>query len=348
MNLLDIMALALRNLRQAKLRTGLTVIGVVIGVAAIITMVSFGIGLQQNIIANAFAKLDLFTVITVFGPSADELLALSGGNGSADVARRDAPEPEPSLSPSPIASPEVAASPAATPDTRRRILDDTAIAELSRIKGVRYAFPAIIFQSYVRYHDRTERHRIGGALAAIEYNPRFKKFLAGNAFSSDSATEVIVTENFLNQFGRRRGRRGGSGGRNNGPFTPAIPKSEEQRRAEAQEALGREVTLLTLPSVATRAGQASEPASVFGIPLSLLEGIGDSGPDDALQKSSFRIVGVLETETGINLDQFMRSEIYVPIEQARRFREANRDPVEKMGAALVGDSGYQRAEVRVT
>ncbi|MEP7274381.1 MAG: ABC transporter permease, partial [Acidobacteriota bacterium] len=251
MSLLDIIALALRNLRQAKLRTGLTVIGVVIGVAAIITMVSFGIGLQQNIIANAFAKLDLFTVITVFGPSADELLALSGGqgNGSADVSRRDAPEPEPSLSPSPLASPEAEASPSATPDTRRRILDDTAIAELSRIKGVRYALPAIIFQSYVRYHDRTERHRIGGALAAIEYNPRFKKFLAGNAFSSDSATEVIVTENFLNQFGRRRARRGGSGGGNNGPFTPAIPKSEEQRRAEANQALGGEVILLTLPPV---------------------------------------------------------------------------------------------------
>src|SRR5437667_460952 len=79
MNFIDIIALAWRNLRQAKLRTALTVVGVVIGVAAIITMVSFGIGLQQNIITNAFAKLDLFTAIAVFGPSADELLAMSGG-----------------------------------------------------------------------------------------------------------------------------------------------------------------------------------------------------------------------------------------------------------------------------
>ncbi len=350
MNLIDIMALALRNLRQAKLRTALTVLGVVIGVAAIITMVSFGIGLQQNIIANAFAKLDLFTVITVFGPSADELLALSGGQGSGseEVARRDAPAPEPSLSQSPAASPETGASPEATPDTRRRILDDTAIAELSGMTGVRYALPAVIFQSYVRYDDKTERHRIGGALSAIDYNPRFKKFLAGNAFSSDSATEVIVTENFLNRFGvrrDRRGRRGGPGG-GSGPFTPAIPKTEEQRRSEANQVLGRDVILLTLP--ATPSGQSIEPASVFGIPLSLLEGVDDGGPDGSFQKHSFRIVGVLETETGINLDQFMRSEIYVPIEQARRFREANRDPVERMGAALVGDSGYQRAEVRVT
>jgi ABC-type lipoprotein release transport system permease subunit len=92
-----------------------------------------------------------------------------------------------------------------------------------------------------------------------------------------------------------------------------------------------------------------EPASVFGIPLSL-PGLddGESGPQANLERHPFRIVGVLETETGLNFDQFMRSEIYVPIDQARRFREANRDPVEKMGAALIGDAGYQRAEVRVT
>lgn len=344
MNLIDIMVLALRNLRQAKLRTALTVIGVVIGVAAIITMVSFGIGLQKNIIANAFAKLDLFTVITVFGPSADELLALTGGQGGGErVTRRTAPksvppaspEPEPTASPDPSAKP----SPEASPDLRRRILDDSAIAEFEKLAGVRYALPIIVFQSYVRFNQRTERHRIGGALASIDYNPRFKKFLAGQPFSSDSATEVIVTENFLNRFGSR-GRRGNrQGGR--GPFTPASLKTDEERSLEAQQTLGREVVLLTLPQ--SNAGGAN----VFGIPLGAFQEE-EISPDGTFERHSFRIVGVLETEAGITLDQFMRSEIYIPIEQARKFREANRDPIEKMGAALVGDAGYQRAEVRVT
>ena len=339
MNLLDIIALALRNLRQAKLRTALTVIGVIVGVAAIITMVSFGIGLQKNIIANAFAKLDLFTVITVFGPSADELLALNGGRGdpSGSASRRDAPAADPGAA--------SAASP--TPDLRRRLLDDMAIAEIRGIKGIRYALPVIVFQSYVRYNDRTERHRIGGALSSIEYNPRFKKFLAGRSFSSDNATEVIVTENFLNQFGERwnperRARRGGGGG---GPFTPAPLKSAEERVAEANQALSKEVLLLTLPS------SGSGPASIFGIPLTLLQTDDERGPADEearLERHAFRIVGVLETESGLNLDQFLRSEIYIPIEQARSLREANRDPLERMGEALVGDAGYQRAEVRVT
>nr|MDQ3013869.1 ABC transporter permease [Acidobacteriota bacterium] len=84
MNFSDIIALALRNLQQAKLRTALTVIGVVVGVAAIITMVSFGIGLQRNIIGQAFARLDAFTSITVVGADADVLLGLSEGRTVLD------------------------------------------------------------------------------------------------------------------------------------------------------------------------------------------------------------------------------------------------------------------------
>jgi ABC-type lipoprotein release transport system permease subunit len=61
MNFTDIIALAWRNLRQAKLRTALTVTGVIIGVAALITMVSFGLGLQQNILAWTCSLRSLFS-----------------------------------------------------------------------------------------------------------------------------------------------------------------------------------------------------------------------------------------------------------------------------------------------
>ena len=77
MSLLDLLTLALRNLRQAKLRTALTVMGVVVGVAAIITMVSFGLGLQNNIITNALARLEIFTTITVSGVNVDALLEMN-------------------------------------------------------------------------------------------------------------------------------------------------------------------------------------------------------------------------------------------------------------------------------
>ena len=43
----DTIGLALRNLRQAKLRTGLTTLGVSIGIASLAGMVSLGVGLQE-------------------------------------------------------------------------------------------------------------------------------------------------------------------------------------------------------------------------------------------------------------------------------------------------------------
>ena len=332
MNLTDIIALAWRNLRQAKLRTALTVLGVVIGVAAIITMVSFGIGLQQNILANAFAKLDLFTVITVFGPSADELLAISGGRSPGG--------------PSPAASPGPEASPSPGPDLRRRTLDDRAVAEFGQIPGVRYALPVLAFQSYVRYQGRTERHRIGGALASVDYNPRFKKILAGRPFSGDDAPEAIVTERFLTQFGRRWGRDRAGRPNQRGPFSPGPTKSEEERAVDARQTVGREIVLLTLRG-------AEAPTSVFGIPLLTPPGeeagAGDEvEADPRFEPHSFRIVAVVASEGGLNLNQLGDAELFVPVEQARRFRAANRDPIERMGEALAGDSGYQRAEVRVT
>jgi len=325
MSFTDIVALAWRNLRQAKLRTALTTLGVVIGVAAIITMVSFGIGLQENIVVKAFSKLDLFTLITVFGPSADEMIANAGAENSSG------PRPE---------SAETNQN-----ATRRRVLDDQAIAEIKAFSGVRYALPVLVFQSYVQFQNRVERHRITGALPSPDYNPRFKKFLAGHTFGGNDTAEVVVTERFLTRFGERGRRRGQRGG----PFESAPTATDQERVAMAEHAIGAEVVLITLRD------SSPEATSVFGIPLlSTIAGNDAAGGeaenvtnDPRFVRHSFRIVGVLPSEGGIDINRLTDTDMYVPVDQARRFREANRDPLEQMGEALAGETGYQRAEVRV-
>src|SRR6476619_2132445 len=72
MSFADLLKLSLRNLRQAKLRAILTMMGVIVGVAVIVTMVSFGLGLQRNMLAR-FKALDLFNEIQVFGRSLSNL-----------------------------------------------------------------------------------------------------------------------------------------------------------------------------------------------------------------------------------------------------------------------------------
>ncbi|HZS04405.1 MAG TPA: FtsX-like permease family protein [Blastocatellia bacterium] len=338
MNLTDIIALALRNLRQAKLRTALTVVGVVVGVAAIITMVSFGLGLQQNIIVKTFARMDVFTSITVFGPSAEQLIAMSENRPRAEDG-----------------------ADSGGAKGNRRVLDDAAIAEMAKLKGVKYALPVINFQCFARYGERTRRLRVGGATASVEDNPRFKKLLAGKAFSGDDANEAIMTEGILARAWfassspppspSQRRRPPPMEGRPGGPFVAGSAKSDEERAREAQQAIGKEIVLLTLRRV-----ESSGPDSVFGIPLltppgrngNAGDGADEAEGSDRYERHVFRVVGVLPTETGLNMPMLAGADLYIPMEQARRFREANRDPMEKLGEALAGDSGYQRAEVRVS
>ena len=47
MKLLDLLKLSISNLKRRKLRTVLTVLGVLIGTASVVTMLSLGIGLDE-------------------------------------------------------------------------------------------------------------------------------------------------------------------------------------------------------------------------------------------------------------------------------------------------------------
>lgn len=64
MKWIDIFRMALGNLRRNKMRTALTVTGVVVGIGAIVFLVSLGFGLQA-LMVNKVANLEALTVITV-------------------------------------------------------------------------------------------------------------------------------------------------------------------------------------------------------------------------------------------------------------------------------------------
>lgn len=64
MRFIDIFRMALGNLRRNKMRTVLTVTGVVVGISAIVFLVSLGFGLQELMVSKV-ANLDALTVINV-------------------------------------------------------------------------------------------------------------------------------------------------------------------------------------------------------------------------------------------------------------------------------------------
>lgn len=62
MRFLDLLAMSVNNLRRRKLRTALTVLGVIIGVASVVIMVSLGIGLNQLMLEMYSSYGDMTTI----------------------------------------------------------------------------------------------------------------------------------------------------------------------------------------------------------------------------------------------------------------------------------------------
>ena len=180
MSFVDILQLALRNLRQAKLRAILTTMGVIVGVAVIVTMVSFGLGLQGNMLAR-FKALDLFSEIRVFGRS----LSSMASAGADRSGRRDEGGREPRSN---------------SGNAPSRILDDAAVSEIAKIDGVAYVEPSINFSAYVRSNGKVLTQQVSGATVPNS-STRFQEFVAGSMISSPTADEVVVTERFARDFG---------------------------------------------------------------------------------------------------------------------------------------------------
>ncbi len=94
MILADTLRLSLRNLREAVLRTVLTSLGVAIGIASLVGMVSFGVGLQEQVVGN-FLKSGVFDSITVMpeSPALARNLRLRGmARGRGNIGKSPVPD----------------------------------------------------------------------------------------------------------------------------------------------------------------------------------------------------------------------------------------------------------------
>lgn len=184
MSLMDLFRLALRNLRQSRLRATLTTIGVIIGVAVIISMISFGLGLQRDALLR-FQNLDGLSEIHVFGSSLFSLAAKQQGRTETRASQPANPTSGGEFAPDYI--PE-------------RQLDDHALEEIARIPGVIYVKPHINFSAYARANNRTLMETFRGA-PVPDPSSRLKSYVAGRMISSPDADEIVVTQSFARRFG---------------------------------------------------------------------------------------------------------------------------------------------------
>jgi ABC-type antimicrobial peptide transport system permease subunit len=322
MNFLDILQLAFRNLRQAKLRALLTTMGVVVGVAVIVTMVSFGLGLQRNMLAR-FGALDLFNEITVFGRSLTNL-ATAGFDRQTGRTNEGGERRGPRLKPD---------------KNPTRILDDAAITEIAKISGVAYVQPTISLYVYTRANGHVRFEPAAGA-SVPNGSSRFKTFLAGRMISSPDADEAVVTDSFTEDFGFEKP-------------ADAVGQTVEflAPPSDANEKKASE------PATA----EAEGPANFFGIPLDEQDTTGASQTDLVARKFRIVGVLDLHLKEGPGQGGMVgllpSAAIYVPVRAARQWSLDHRGPMSQVALALARQSGslneseaegYDAAVVRVS
>jgi ABC-type antimicrobial peptide transport system permease subunit len=320
MSFFDLLQLALRNLRQAKLRVLLTTMGVIVGVAVIVTMVSFGLGLQQNMLAR-FGALDLFNEITVFGRSLTNLATAGFNRGQVrndESGERRGPRFKPDKNPT-------------------RILDDAAITEIGKIQGVAYVQPTISLYVYTRANGHVRFEPASGA-SVPNGSSRFKTFLAGGMISSPDADEAVVTDTFTEDFGFEKP-------------ADAIGQTIEFLAPPAN-ANGKGKNETSPPEEA--------PANFFGIPLDEQDSSDTSQTDLVARKFRIVGVLDLHLKEGPGQGGMVGllpgAAIYVPVHAARQWSLEHRGPMSQVALALARRSGslneteaegYDAAVIRV-
>lgn len=85
MNLTELLRMSSSNLRRRKLRTFLTVLGVVIGTASIVVMVSLGLGMQKSMYQE-IEQYGGLTTIKVYGAESEEMMGYSMGGEEQEAS----------------------------------------------------------------------------------------------------------------------------------------------------------------------------------------------------------------------------------------------------------------------
>ncbi|HZQ20564.1 MAG TPA: ABC transporter permease [Terriglobales bacterium] len=163
MKLYDSIELAGRNLRESVLRNSLTTVGISVGVASLVAMLSLGIGLQQ-LASKRLQRSGLFDSIVV--------------TSRRDLRSFNREQEE--NGPAPAESPE---------------LNEAARSQIEHLPGVVEAYPDLRFITELRLDDKPHLTMVSGMPMSEKDSDSFEG-MKGKFFSSANAHEVILQKSF--------------------------------------------------------------------------------------------------------------------------------------------------------
>jgi putative ABC transport system permease protein len=170
MRVSDYIEQSFSNLWKKKLRTVLTIFGVMIGIGALVSMFSFGQGIQDNI-TNTFNELQLFNYVSIYPRS----------ENNQKIPHSEDPN-----------TPEQAG-------LYTQILDDEFIRDVTEIEGVESAFPEVRFPAMIRFNEQ-EKFSLVQVLPADICQSGLMKLRAGRPYSPDDSNALIISDSLLRRM----------------------------------------------------------------------------------------------------------------------------------------------------
>ncbi len=172
MNLNDHLWLSFSNLWQNKLRTSLTTIGVIVGIGALVSMVSFGIGMQRNI-SDSLKANNLFTSMYITPKKINVNEVMSGDVSSITDAMQEG---------------------------ITVALDDSALQTIMNIPEVEIAYPEMTIPVKVIFNNEEQNTQLQAMPPVMGNHAPFNKLMAGEFFESEDENSVVISTELLSRL----------------------------------------------------------------------------------------------------------------------------------------------------
>jgi ABC-type antimicrobial peptide transport system permease subunit len=334
----DLTDLALRNLREALLRNSLTTLGVAVGVASLVAMLSLGVGLQ-NLASSRLTRSGLFDAIFVTsqrdfrggGPGRPN--RSSSSNRASDSATTNSQSPS-------------------TPPKEPKPLDDDAISQFEKIPNVSEVYPQIRFASSVLVSSPVQEG-LAPIAPPTSPAPPVREGLAppaANAPTTDhpraNANPAIPTNVLgLPESSRRSGAFDSMTGKyfSSPTAEEAILQMDFAKDLSEQPAtlVGKDLVLRYAERAPKRTQQEEDDA--------LLDAITGAKPQTlsiVQREKTFRIVGITESDPSAGFGGFGGGRVFIPLKTALQLHVAQPTDLQAMMSGDFSKPSYISLTVR--
>ncbi len=271
MKFYDVTELAVRNLRESLLRNSLTTVGISVGVASLVAMLSLGVGLQQ-LAGKKLEKSGLFDTVIV--TSRRDL------HGYERDQERNGPAP--------------ADSP---------VLDEAARVKMEQLPDVKEAYPDIRFVTELRFEDKPHLTTVAGLPESAKSNDAFDG-MQGSFFASDDAAQAIILKSFAEELLGRVPKRGDAEPSVAELAKPLLGKTMVLRYAQRAPAPGSTGQSSATPPASDDMSAMEAAYSVVSKELTVtIAGVTELNPDSMRGQSGARVYLPLKLAESLHVMQ---------------------------------------------